>query len=292
MKFNVKPVLIGMVAFFVMIFVFGVCVRFTTIEPGYTGLKITKLGSNRGVSNQDIVTGIVFYNPVMSKIIEYPTFNQRVSWTHEINEGKPVNEELTFQTKDSVPVSLDVAVNYSLNQAKVPEFYTKFRADNIEMFTHGYMRDQCRNALSQIGSEYTFDEVNGSKKEEFFTRVNETLIASVQQYGVEISKNGVSSIGALRPPENLKNAINAKVQAIQDAIKSENQLRQIKADAAKAVATAEGEAASNRAKASSLTPALMEWKRLEIAEIQAKKWNGSLPSTMLGSGSNVLFNLK
>ncbi len=49
-------------------------------------------------------------------------------------EGKPANEELTFNTKDSVPVNMDIAVSYQLESARVPEFYTKFRADNIDTF--------------------------------------------------------------------------------------------------------------------------------------------------------------
>ena len=99
----------------------------TTIEPGHTGILISKVGTNRGVSKENLVSGWVFYFPITTKVVEYPVFNQRVAWTHDAHEGHPVNEELTFQTKDNVPVSMDVAVNYTLREDKVPEFYTKFR---------------------------------------------------------------------------------------------------------------------------------------------------------------------
>jgi hypothetical protein len=55
---------------------------------------------------------------------------------------------------------MDVAVSYQLNSVKVPDFYTKFRADNVEIFTHGYLRDTTRNIVAKIGSEYTFDAIN------------------------------------------------------------------------------------------------------------------------------------
>lgn len=262
-----------------------------TIAPGSTGIRVNKIGSDRGVSKENIVSGLVFYFPLTTKIIEYPTFNQRVAWTHDTNEGKGTNEELSFQTKDSVPVTLDVAVNYTLRADKVPEFYTQFRADDIRLFTHGYMRDQARNAVAQVGSEYTFDEVNGPKKEEFFSRVNDYLSKAVANYGVVIPQNGLSAIGALRPPETLKTAIAARAKAIQDSITAENELRTYKANAAKAVAQAEGEAAAMRAKSASITPQFMELKRLEIQEKAISKWNGQVPSTMMGAGGNMMFNI-
>jgi regulator of protease activity HflC (stomatin/prohibitin superfamily) len=264
-----------------------------TIEPGHVGIKINKVGDQRGVSKENLVAGWVFYFPITTKIVEYPIFNQRVVWTADKTEGSPSNEELTFQTRDNVPVSMDVAVNYTLLESKVPEFYTKFRADKIQYFTHGFLRDQARNAVTQIGSEYAFDDINGTKKEEFLTKVNQYLIKSVAEYGVVIASNGgVSMIGAMRVPENLKAAIGARVQSIQEAIKSENDLRKMKAEAAKAVAQAEGEAASMRAKSASITPQFMELKKLEIEAERVHKWDGKLPVTMLGGGTNTLFNLK
>ena len=263
-----------------------------TIEPGHVGIKVNRTGSQRGVSKEDLVSGWVFYMPVLSRVIEYPVFNQRVVWSSSPHEGSPNNEEISFQTRDNVPVTMDIAVNYTLREDKVPDFYTKFRADKIEYFTHGYMRDQVRNAASQMASEYLFDDINGSKKEEFLTKLNDQLSKAVEPYGVVTGKNSLSLIGAFRVPDNLRNAIGARVQAIQDAMKAENELRVYKANAAKAVAQAEGEAAAMRAKSSSITPQLLELKRLEIQLEQIHKWNGAYPTTMLGNGTSTLFSLK
>lgn len=263
-----------------------------TVEPGNVGIKISKVGDNRGVSKDHLVSGWVFYLPFTTKIVEYPVFNQRVAWSHNVGKGEATNEELSFQTKDSVPVTLDIAVNYTLLDSKVPEFYTKFRADKITQFTHGYMRDQCRNVIANVGSEYTFDEVNGAKKEEFFAKINSNLAKDLAPYGVVITSNGVSSIGALRPPDGLRQAIAAKVKAIQDSQRITNELQSSVAEAKKKVAEAEGEAAAMRAKSASITPQFMELKKLEIEAARVEKWDGVLPVTMLGSGSNTLLQLK
>jgi regulator of protease activity HflC (stomatin/prohibitin superfamily) len=214
---------------------------------------------------------------------------QRVVWTHDLKEGNPVNEELTFNTKDSVPVNLDVAVSYGLEADKVPAFYTKFRADRLEGFTHGFLRDTARNVVVAVGSEYTFDEINGAKKEEFLVRIAKDLNARVTGYGVSIQQFGL--IGALRPPQGLLDAVSAKTRAIQDAIRTENEVRSAQAEAKKRVAIAEGEAAANRALLQSLDPKLLEWEKLKLQHEAIQKWNGVSPTVMGGNGGGMLFNI-
>lgn len=278
-----------LVKLFIGLFIFCIfVVRITIIEPGYTGIRISKL-VNKGVTVENIITGYVIYMPLMTNIVKYPTFVQRVAWTHDIQEGSATNEELTFNTVDSVPVDMDVAVSYQLNSVKVPDFYTKFRADNVEIFTHGYLRDTTRNIVAKIGSEYTFDAINGSKKEEFLSRVAEELGREVKGFGVDIQQFGL--IGSLRPPQELLNAVNAKTRAIQLAIQTENEIRSAEAEAKKRVAIAEGEAAANRALASSIDPKLLEWERLKIQKEAIQKWDGKMPSVMSGNSGGMMFNI-
>lgn len=259
------------------------------IPPGYTGIKINRL-VDRGITRENVVTGFVFYNPVQTAIIQYPTFVQRVIWTQDLNEGRALNEELTFNTKDAVPVNVDVAVSYQLARDKVPEFYTNFRADRIDTFTHGYLRDTARNVIVAIGSEYNFDDVNGGKKEEFVARLTKELDVRLMPLGVSIKQFGI--VGSLRPPRALLDAVSAKTKAIQDAIRTENEVRSAQAEAKKKVAIAEGEAAANHALASSLDDRLLAWERLKLERAAIEKWNGVTPSVMAGgNGGGMLFNI-
>jgi len=284
-----KYLLIVLIIFFAIPLVRGMLFSWKVIEPGYTGIKINRL-VNKGITREDIVTGFIFYNPIQTAVVIYPTFIQRVAWTHDMAEGKPSNEELTFNTKDSVPVNIDVAVSYQLDSVRVPDFYTKFRADNIDSFTHGFLRDTTRNIVANIGSEYTFDEVNGVKKEEFLQRTGKMLNDTVRQFGVNVQQFGL--IGSLRPPQALLEAVNAKTQAIQKSIQVENEVRAAQAEAKKKVAIAEGEAAANRALASSLEPRLLEWEKLKIMRDQVSKWNGKMPDVFAGgSGQGLLLNI-
>ena len=257
------------------------------IPPGYTGVKINRL-VDQGITRSNTVTGFVFYNPIQTQLIVYPTFIQRVVWTRDPHEGNPLNEELTFNTKDAVPVTLDVAVSYALDAAQVPAFYTKFRADRLETFTHGYLRDTARNVVVSVGSEYNFDDINGVKKEEFLDRITHEMNQRVSGFGVGVQQFGL--IGALRPPQSLLDAVNLKTRAIQESIRAENEVRTAEAEAKKRVAIAEGEAAANRALLLSLDPKLFEWERLKLQHEAIQKWNGVSPSVMSGT-SGMLFNI-
>ena len=263
------------------------------IEPGHTGIKINRSGTNRGVDNTNLVQGRIWYCSYWTRVIEYPTFNQRVAWTQAVSEGNPANEELSGQTKDNVAFTMDMAVNYTLQVDKVPQFYNKYRADNISTYTHGYLRDQARKAVTDKASEYTFDEINGVKKEEFVKEVTKALAAAVGADGVLVGTNGVALLSNLRPPDTLRTAINARAQANQEAITVENQLRKSKAEAQKLIAEAEGIKASNQAKSLTVTPALLEWERLQNEKLRIAKWNGQYPTTYMGgAGVTPLLSVK
>lgn len=262
----------------------------TTVPPGEVGIKINRMGDNRGVDKDAIVSGLTFYMPGMTQIIKYPVYNQRVVWTEAKTEGSPANEEINFNTRDQIRVDMDASLNYTLSAAKVPEFYTQYRYADISMFTHGVLRDMSRNAVTRIGGEYLFEDLNGVKKEEFLKRVEAAINEAVSPYGIIVKQ--FSAIGGLRPPAEITKAVIAKTTATQNAITAENQLREIRANAAKKIAEAEGESKANNAKTVSITPVLLEWERLKIDTIRASKWNGVLPSTVLGAGSNTLFSLK
>ncbi|UUZ50839.1 prohibitin family protein [Massilia sp. B-10] len=194
-----------------------------------------------------------------------------------------------FNTKDSVPVTLDVAVSYGLAAERVPEFYTKFRAERIESFTHGFLRDTARNVIVAVGSEYTFDDVKRPQEGRIPRVDREKLDAKVAVYGIGIQQFGL--IGSLRPPQALLEAVGAKSKAIQDSIRTENEVRSAQAEAksgwrlprAKRRPTAHCWRRSNRS--------CWNGRGWKLQKDAINKWNGVMPSVMTDGGGNMLFNI-
>ena len=91
----------------------------------------------------------------------------------------------------------------------------------------------------------------------------------------------------------------AKAQAIQQSERAQNELATTQAEAAKKIAEADGEAKSavtrakseadaNRIRQTSLTPQLLELRRLENQRALIDRWNGQLPTVESGQGTMLM----
>ena len=275
-------------------------VRATRIEAGYTGIEVNLAGSQRGASEIPIRTGWVFYSPITTQIIEFPTFVQTVKWTRDTTEGHPLNEEMGFNSKEGMEIFCNVSLSYAIDPKHVPDFYVKYRVSDLEIFTHGILRDIVRNSLNEVASTYVVEDIYGEKKAEFLHKVEQQIQDKVSNVGVGVQQFGF--IGAPRVPSVIATAITAKAQAIQEAERAKNELATTQAEAAKKIAEADGDAKStvtraqgeadaNRIRQTSITPQLLELRRLENQRAYIDKWNGQLPSVQSGQGMGLLMQL-
>lgn len=254
----------------------------TAVGPGHVGILVNKYGTYRGVQDYPLRTGAVWYNPFTENVYEYPTNVQRYVWTKDTNEGKNIDEEISYNSKDELVFTGDFTVSYELVPDNVPAFYVKFRNDDIADFTNGFFHDQVRNSLNEIAVQYTADELYGEKKAEFLAKAEDLVKKRVSEYGVNVISLGYA--GSPRPPEMVANAINAKITAVQRADQTNNEILQSEAEAKKKVAEANGIAQANALIAKSISPELIQWRQLEIQQQGVSKWNGQMP-TYTGGGA-------
>lgn len=271
----------------------------TRIGPGMVGIEVDQSGSQRGVQDFTLKTGRVWYNPYSTSIIEYPTYMQSVVWSANKDEGHPIDESITFTTKDSMIVNADFNVSYTLIEGKVPDFYVKFRSDDLEKFSDGFMHNQARDCVNNIAGKYDIEQIMGDNAE-FIASSRKCLQDTMELFGVKLEQFGL--IGAPRPPDNVKAAINMKVQATQLALQKQNEVAQATADAKSRVAAAEGDASamiarakgeadSNRIKSSSIDERLIQWYRITNQHDMIWRWDGHRPNIEAGSGAGMLLQL-
>jgi len=292
-KFGMKAkIAVGIVIllFFILPIARRTVLTYKVIRPGHVGIKVNMAGGQRGVEDFPTKTGYLFFMPMLTQVVEYPVFVQTATWTGDTNSGRRgVDDSISFNTKDQMTVHADINLSYLIQENKVPNFYIQFRSDNLDNFTHGYLHNVAKDAFNNIGSRFTFDEINGEHKEKVMDEVKERINSDVNKYGVIIQQFGL--LGALRPPQQIMDSITAKMGAIQKAQQAENELREAKAQAAKAVAKAEGEARANAVLAQSISPALIQWRQLEITQQAIAKWNGARPMVEGTGGSGLLLQL-
>jgi len=296
----IVPLVIVLGVFIGAWLVSNVLVRATRIEAGYVGIEVNLAGSQRGASEIPVRTGWVLYSPLTTQVIEFPTYVQTVKWTRDLSEGHPVNEEMGFNSKEGMEIFADVSLSYAIEPGRVPDFYVKYRVNQLDAFTHGILRDIVRNSLNEVASTYTVEDIYGEQKAQFLGQVEHLIQAKIANVGVGVQQFGF--IGAPRVPGVIAQAITAKAQAIQEAERAKNELATTQAEAAKKIAEAEGDAKSavmraqgeadaNRIRQNSLTPQLLELRRLENQRALIEKWNGQLPSVETGQNGGLMLQL-
>jgi regulator of protease activity HflC (stomatin/prohibitin superfamily) len=263
-KVMIKSILGGVIAVVVVVFLMASCER---IDAGHVGVKVNQYGDNKGVDDIIAVTGVVFYNPITTRIYEFPTFIQ-----HKEYKG---DNSFIVNSKDGSEFSVSPIMNYSVQRDKVPSIFAKYRRP-LEDIEEGFLKTAVYDAFRLATNKYTADELI-SNRAVFEVEVRRLLDGQLLKEGFTINQFTSNLIY----PETFKRSIEAKNNAVQAALRAENEVKTAEAQAKIKVATAEGnaqamltsakaEAESNRMKQVTLTPLLLQLEYIN-------KWDGVLP---------------
>jgi len=245
------------------------------ISPGHVGIVIHRAGG--GVDKTPLGPGLQMRNPVLTSIVEYPTFMQTLVLTRGSTEGSPANDEINVNSQEGQPLSVDVSMSFELEPSRVPQLYQTFRTD-IATIQHGYVKQTIRQALQEvIGSEQIADII-GPKKAEAVGRAQGLIAERLAPYGLLVKQ---FTLNELRAPETVMSAINTKNVMQQQALTAQNELQkntfQAQGDSIKAagrakaiLAEAQAQALANELLAKSISGSLVQYE-------MAKKWNGVMP---------------
>lgn len=258
----------------------------TRVPAGNVGLKVYMLGSNKGVDNEVLGVGR-YWIGINEELFQFPTYQINYTYTADVGEGDPLNEEFTFQTSEGMECKMDMGISMHFDKDKISKMFQTYRKGPEEIRSI-VVRNALRDALNIVAGNMPVESVYGNGKSLMIDSVQALAKQQLDSSGIIIDK--VSLIGSIRIPQSVKDALDMKVAATQKAQQRENELREAEATAKKLVAQAQGEAESNKIKASSLTPSVIEWQRLQNETKAIDKWNGVLPTVT--SGVTPFMNLK
>ena len=248
------------------------------VDNSEIGIKFKKFSlTDQGQLIATEVTGLIFYNPITTKVFTYPVYIQRVDY-----------QPFTVTTKDAAEFTMDPMLAYQLDRDKASYVFNKYRRDLPEIES-GYMRTCIYDAYRISANNYTSDELMANRAK-FEQEVKQMLVQSLGNEGFNVQE----FTSRITPPKSLSAAIEAKNQAIQEALKAENLVKQAEANAQIAIAKAKGEAEATKVKAdaeayynrtisASLSP-------LIVQEDWIEKWDGKLPEVMT-QGNGLMMNL-
>lgn len=258
----------------------GTAVLGDQLDPGSVGLLVDNYGSadERGIANAELFNGgKVTYNPVTHTLYEYPVYFQTHSYAGE--------NTITFSLSGS-QASVDLGVTYRFKQEPIDasnpkytyihRFFRNYRVSPAE-FNQTTMRNALRDCANEV--------VEGANPVEFATKPTKfqgPLTECLAKKFPELEIKEISFLSNPRLPENIQTSINKAFQARQDAetalstaakAKAEGEAAVVKAkaDQEARIINAETEVQVNERLSRSVTPQLLELRRLEIQQKLAEQ---------------------
>ncbi len=226
---NFKGIIFTILAFFAMTTLFFSCER---IDAGHVGVKVNLYGDGKGVDDVTECTGMVFYNPLTTKIYEFPTFIQH----KEYIKTEDVDNSFIVNSKDGSEFHVSPIVNYSVQRERVPFIFAKYRRSLPEI-EEGFLKTAVYDAFRLATNKYTADELI-SNRAIFEVEVRKLLESQLLKEGFTINQFTSNLIY----PETFKKSIEAKNNAVQSALRAENEVKTAEAQAKIKIATANGNA--------------------------------------------------
>jgi regulator of protease activity HflC (stomatin/prohibitin superfamily) len=237
---------------------------FTVISAGHTGVQVT-LGE---VNPLPLTEGVHFVNPI-SSIKDVDVRLQKA-------ELKGANAG----TKDLQVVHTDIVVNYRLDPLKVPHIYKEYGL-NVDEKVLG---PGINEAFKSVTGHYTSEELV-TKRDLVSQEILQHLITKMAPFNIAVSNISLVNFGF---SQAYQQAIEDKVISAQKTAKAQQDLERIKVEAASRIAQADGEAKAIAIQAAAIQSNGGEnYVKLQWIE----KWNGALPSTMLGGDTKTLMNI-
>jgi len=249
------------VAFFLLTVVAS---AFTVISAGHTGVQVT-FGE---VNMTPLSEGVHFVNPLSSvKDVD-------------VRLQKAKLDGASAGTKDLQQVHTDIVVQYRLNAAKVPHIYKEFGL-NVDDKVLG---PGINEAFKSITGHYTSEELI-TKRDEVSMAITDHLRNKMAPFNIDVSGVSLVNFGF---SADYQKAIESKVIATQNKLKAEQDLERIKVEAASRVAQAKGEAEAISIQAQ----AIQSNGGANYVQLQwIEKWDGKLPTTVLGGDTKTLMNI-
>ena len=255
------------------------------VDPGYAGVIYNMDG---GIETETLGQGFHVVAP-WKKVIEYPVSTETVYYTKNNDDGdEKKDNSINVNTKDGKQVNVSVTYAYHMDEVQLPSVFEKFRGQKSEVIEAGYMKNEMYQAINEITSQYSLMELVGDKRPQINEAILDKFRNSLEPYGIVIETFNLSDVV---PDEQTKEAIQAVVNAQNALEKAKVEKEQAEVDAEKArvaakgkadaeLIEAEGTAAANAKLQESLTPLIVEQRKLD-------KWDGKLPGIVAGD-SNLL----
>lgn len=239
-----------------------------TIGAGEVGI-VTRFGA---VTGREMEPGVNVKAPF--PIEQVTRFDTRV----QKNEV-----DASAASADLQDVKSKLALNYHVERGKVSEIYRQIGTNYDDKIIAPAMQE----TFKATSAKFTARELI-TKRAEVKADTTATLSERLKPYGIAV--DSVSLINFEFSPE-FSRAIEQSQVAQQQVEKANNDLKRIQVEAEQKISQARAEAEGQRLQRETINDQVIRLREIDAQRAAIEKWSGQMPTTVLGNGSNTLFNI-
>lgn len=277
--------LFGIFAAFAIISLVFVGCAGTRVRSGEVGVRVVDLGSSAGVQPHELGVGWYFPQPG-SYVLKFPTTVRTEVWADGdvANIGTVIGPAIQFNNSDGVPTRVAVSVQVRMDPTHASDAVQLYRLGFDDLIRGPVQRD-LQDAFVRVGPQFNSAELVTSGGAPLLARVQEALSRRLASQGIIIQ--GLTLVGAPVLPDAIRNRINARIEAEQNAATQEQQVRVVQAQAQQRIAEAEG-----LARATSIEGEALRANPQVLRQREIDRWNGLCPldANICAPGADVIAN--
>ena len=232
----------------------------------------------------------------------------------EVRTRKNVEENIPVATAEQMPSHATVSVNWTVNRAEAIDIFKQY--GGLDQFESRILDPKLKSGSKEAISKHTAEEIIRNRNV-VITKIQDAIITAMEPYPIVINSVQLENITF---PMTYTNAIEAKQVALQEAVKEEHKLERQRLEAQRQVNTAEAEKQSRMKAADGVayqteTEAKAEAEAIRLIGIanagkiqamatalatnpqvieyeQVKRWQGNVPTTVMGNGQSIMWQMK
>jgi hypothetical protein len=251
------------------------------IDAGSVGLKIDKVGNDKGIPVARSCKGYVWYNTWTTDVVEYSIRQFHIEYA-----------QFQVAAKGGTLVPVKPSYNLYLKPEKATDVYIHLlRGEDLESLKNKWLATATTIALKNVTNRFSPDSI--------FNHASSYQQAVEQELNTQLSAYfKVDQINpGQQPPESMTGILQAKANAVQAAqqaeldrqtavANAETKIANARGDSAQAVISAAGRAEAIRKEQAVITPTYVDYVKWANASEDVPR----VPSTILGGSASVLLN--
>jgi regulator of protease activity HflC (stomatin/prohibitin superfamily) len=258
-------IIVGIIAAAVVIYLSSEI--FITIESGERGVIYRRFGG--GTDFETIYKPGFHIKAPWNRVIVYP-----------VRESL-VDETMSILDKNGLSLSVDVSVRFFPDHQRVPYLHEYFGPD----FRNLLVIPEVRSTVRRVMGNFSAEEIYSTKRSEVEKQIQQETKEVLRSENNNIVVQALL-IRAINLPEQIKAAIESKLQQEQEALAYQFRLDRERSEAERRRIEAEGIAAYNQILNESLTEKILQQKGID-ATLQLSQSNNA-KVIIVGSGKDGL----